>query len=1114
VPLSALFRKPLFWGIFALLSLSCIALATKFVSSAFPVVSVDIRMDRADAIREAGRLSAENGWGPQNPRRAAAFRVDRQVQSFVELGAGGTDAFKRMVEADLYSPYQWQVRLYREGVTNEVLVSFNPKGEAYGFFETIAEEAPGVSLASEEARGVAELGATEWRIDLRQYELIQSSDETRPSGRRDHSFVYERRGIRLGEEGRYRLVLSVAGDELNEARHFIKIPESFTRSYEDLRSANNTISTVAFYLAAGLFGVGGLGFGLFYLLRKRFLSWRRPVVIGAIVAAGLAATQISDIPLAEMGHDTAISRGAFIFQQIASALGSFVGMTVVFSIIFMGAEGLTRVAFPKHLQIWRLWSKGVAGTRQVLGRTLGGYLILGVDFALLVAFYLFARSKLGWYVPSSFPVDPNVLATYVPWLPPIAVSMYAALIEESLFRAVPIASAILLGRRYGKSRLWVVGAFILQALIFGAGHANYEAQPAYARLVELLLPAIFFGLFYYFFGLLPAVLLHFSVDVVFFSLPLFATSADGIWLHRGMVILIALTPLWVALVGVARNRGLNEAPVAEYNSSWTASESRESKEIAAPASKPLTAPISWALIVIGILGLMVEILIDKPRPEIPKLQITSTKARDIATKALEDRGFVPNAGWERLITVYGNPDVSDTFIWRTAGKSRYEGLIGSYLAPPHYRVRFARFTGDLQQRAEEWIIAVNGNGSVRQVTHVVPESAPGKRLLVDAARSIAHADLRERFAVAPERLTEISAVENSKPARTDWSFVFRDPSVDLPQGEVRLRVSISGDEVSDFDRFVHVPEEWARRQRSREAIFETIESLCFGAVLLGFVIGLVMAILGMVRHRFDRSAFMRFFFVMLVISLGGAINSWPALRASLSTAQPVSSQLLVSAGGSILSALVMSAGVALLIGYFTASKSRHKEGGGIEIAAAAGVGIGIAGLLSISMLGRFSQVPVWPDFEPAARLVPLLNLGGIRLFVIATTAVLFVSSLIHESTRAWANRKAMGILISTAAGLVLSGLFGINSLAEWLFTAGTLASILLGVFLALHSRDVSLIPLAIAVYFSIGAVRQASFGAFPGVETSRSIQVIVMLGLALAWSSAFRARLRAPSGEE
>jgi membrane protease YdiL (CAAX protease family) len=50
--------------------------------------------------------------------------------------------------------------------------------------------------------------------------------------------------------------------------------------------------------------------------------------------------------------------------------------------------------------------------------------------------------------------------------------------EEALFRAVPIAGAALIGDRFGKRNLFIAVAFVVQAIIFGAGHAPYPNQPA------------------------------------------------------------------------------------------------------------------------------------------------------------------------------------------------------------------------------------------------------------------------------------------------------------------------------------------------------------------------------------------------------------------------------------------------------------------------------------------------------------------------------------------------------------------------------------------------------------------------------------------------------------
>ena len=181
-----------------------------------------------------------------------------------------------------------------------------------------------------------------------------------------------------------------------------------------------------------------------------------------------------------------------------------------------------------------------------------------------MALYLFATKSLGWWTPSETLFNPDVLAAYAPWLSAIARSFQAGFWEEALFRAIPIAGAALIGDRLGNRRAWITVAFIVQAIIFGAGHAPYPTQPAYARPVELILPSIGFGLLYLNYGLLPGVILHFAFDAFWFAMPLFATTAPGIRVQQIAVVVMIFVPIWVLLArraARARSHGVGHRRV-------------------------------------------------------------------------------------------------------------------------------------------------------------------------------------------------------------------------------------------------------------------------------------------------------------------------------------------------------------------------------------------------------------------------------------------------------------------------------------------------------------------------------------------------------------------------
>ena len=197
---------------------------------------------------------------------------------------------------------------------------------------------------------------------------------------------------------------------------------------------------------------------------------------------------------------------------------------ILLALTFIAAEGLTRKAFPQHSNFWSIWKKGSANSTRTLGNTIAGYYVAVLSLVFIVTFYYITTKYFHWWNPASLAVSPNALATPLPWLPAIANAFHAGFWEEALFRAVPLAGAALIGDKIGKRKLCIGIALVIQALIFGAGHANYAAQPAYARLVELIIPSLYFAFLYLRFGLFTGALMHFVFDAILMSMPMLKLS--------------------------------------------------------------------------------------------------------------------------------------------------------------------------------------------------------------------------------------------------------------------------------------------------------------------------------------------------------------------------------------------------------------------------------------------------------------------------------------------------------------------------------------------------------------------------------------------------------------
>ena len=1101
-------KKPAFWILLGLASVLAAAFAIRFFSSAFPIISLDLRMDRAAALRSARGLATRFGWGPTGFRQAASFGVDDTVRTFVELEGGGAEAFRRMIAGDLYQAYSWRVRLFRPGETRETLVRFTPTGRAYGFREKLREDAPGASLPEDSARAIAErAAAADWGVDFSHYVRLPASQETRPGGRTDHTFIYERRGVAAGE-GRYRLRLVVGGDRLTELTHFLRVPEAFARRYEKMRSTNNAIALTAFGFVGVLYLIGGCIIGLALLLRRRWVVWTPALTAGLIVVGVQAASQVCEWPLAWMGYDTALSPSTFLLRNVMVWIATFVldGSLVVLS--FAAAESLGRLAFPEHPQLWRMWSRQAAGTRQVVGRTASGLLLTGIEFGYIIGFYLLATRVWKWWSPSEALVDPNVLASWAPWLSAVAPSLHAGFWEEAMFRAVPIACGALIGQRYGRRGLGIGIALVLEALVFGGGHANYASVPAYSRPVELFVPAVIWGLVYLRFGLLPSIVTHYLFDLVLFALPLFTSTATSSRVDQALVILCGLVPVGVVLAGRLRARGATELPESLLNRAWVPAaepEAETERPPAAAAGQGLAAVRARALLAAGAAGLLVWAFVGSFRADTPRLEIRRGQAIQRGVEALRSSGFEVAPRWKTMASVEGDGGLQGVFVWRALGRQMYRKLLGHDLMPPHWQVRVASFSGDVAERAEEWRAEVGADGAILRLRHELPQGRPGASLDEAAARALAQGEIRKSFGLDPARLKEVSAVSSKQPSRLDWVLTYADTvPPKLARGERRLSVEIAGDHVVSAQRFVFVPEDWQRAYRSNDATLGLLAGVRAIAIGLVLVAGAVLAILAWTRGGFPASFAVRFFAVLAVVGLVGGFNAWPTIEARFSTAQPLDLQVAIVAAGLVLGQLVVAAFIALLAGW-----ARHELAAPAPGRAAPVVLHGLAlgacavGIMRLAGLPGVASGPMWGNYTAAQSFFPIVGeaLSPVGSLLIRGSALFALLLLLHTVTRGWTERRVLGAILGVVVGGLAVHPANAYQPGWWLAQALAAGAALTAIYALFLRLDLRLVPWMLVGMGVLSALRTTVMRAHPDAVVGAALGGLLVVAVGWRWTA-------------
>lgn len=229
--------------------------------TANPQAAVRLDVAREDAKSIAREFLSERGASLDAFKDATIFSGDTESLVFLQRTLGLEEA-SRWATEDV-PVWRWAHRWFQAEEREEWLVSIGIDGSIVGFQHVLEEAAEGADLPQDSALVLASAFMNERRWNLADFDRVEASSE-KLDHRTDHRFTWEKRGSAVewrtndpeAGTGSIRVTVEVKGDEIGGYRHFLRIPEDFSRDLDSSLSVGSAIAlgslvlTLAFVLAA------------------------------------------------------------------------------------------------------------------------------------------------------------------------------------------------------------------------------------------------------------------------------------------------------------------------------------------------------------------------------------------------------------------------------------------------------------------------------------------------------------------------------------------------------------------------------------------------------------------------------------------------------------------------------------------------------------------------------------------------------------------------------------------------------------------------------------------------------------------------------------------------
>jgi len=288
-----------------------------------------------------------------------------------------------------------------------------------------------------------------------------------------------------------------------------------------------------------------------------------------------------------------------------------------------------------------------------------------------------------------------------------------------------------------------------------------------------------------------------------------------------------------------------------------------------------------------------------------EFKVNRREARTLAESFLKSRGA--DLDGSRFAGQFDVDETAKTYLERELGLERAGKLYGRDAKIWIWRMRWFRSGVKEEERA-----GFTPLGDLVGFRSVLKEDAPGARLTQAEAHAIALKFLASR-GLPESSLKAIEATPVSRPKRTDWDFVDEKIGVRFGDATIRFATTVSGDRLTQYREFVHVPESWIRDYEKLRSKNEAAGQVATAGLIATFLAMLAVLVTKIVRKDVPWRLVAGFGGIAFVLALLSVLNDLPLTLFGYDTASPLSAYLTKEIVLGILGAVGTGAGIAFIV---------------------------------------------------------------------------------------------------------------------------------------------------------------------------------------------------------